>query len=768
MRVPAALPLYLLALSVAAEAQPPATSKPPATPPAQATAKPPATPPPPVTQIKDIQIPRIDRPPKLEEFLDGKGRADMKQVDDFRQRNPGDGIPASRKTSAWIGYDDKNIYAVFLCESPPGQTRARFAKREDIFSDDLVGIMLDTYHDHRRAYEFLVNPFGIQADAIETEGQGDDFSWDTLWYSEGHLTPEGYVAMITIPFRSLRFSAEEAQTWGFGLARLIPTNNETSFWPFVTQKVDGFTQQLGTMKGLEGISPGRNIQIIPYGAFGHSHFLDNPDPGVPSFRTQNDFRAGLDAKAVIHDSLTLDVALNPDFSQVESDDPQVTVNQRYEVFFPEKRPFFLENNGYFVTPENLFFSRRIVDPEFGARLTGKLGSWSVGLLAIDDRAPGQTSDPEDPNRGDHAAIGVVRVQREFARQSSVGLMMTDREFGGGYNRVEALDARIKLNENWSVNGQAMSSQTRALDGSTSGGDAYSFNLHEWSRTWGFDWVYTDRAEGFHTDLGYVPRVNIRQLQQFVMRRWHPKKKVVLSYGPNLYLMMDFDHQNVQQDWQVNPGFNVEFVRSTYAGVNYTQAFERFGGINFRRDNTGAWGHSEYFKRATFDVSYSRGTRINYDAPTGFPAFLGHGTDLNAQITLRPVSRLKLDEIYYLSRLEARAPIVPLPAAVFVNHLARSRLTYQFNRELSLRFILDYNGVLPNPELITQDRQKRITGDVLLTYLIHPGTALYVGYTDQLENLGLFPGAPPTVQRIGFPSTTTGRQFFAKISYLFRF
>jgi Domain of unknown function (DUF5916) len=416
-----------------------------------------AVPPLPSAQIKDIHVPKITRPPKIEQFLGGASRSDMKRVDDFRQRQPGDGVPVSRKTSAWIGYDDRNFYAVFVCESPASQTRARMAKREDIMSDDIVGLFFDTYRSGQRAYEFFVNPLGVQADAALTESQGDDFSFDTLWYSEGRLTPEGYVAMMTIPFRSLRFSPQAVQTWGFGLFRGIPTNNENSFWPYVTEKVSGFTQQLGNMTGLENISPGRNLQLIPYAAFSNSHFLDQPSSGVPAFRGKTDFRPGLDAKAVIHDTLTLDIALNPDFSQVESDDPQVTVNQRFEVFFPEKRPFFLENAGYFSTPENLFFSRRIVDPEFGGRITGKLGQWNLGVLAIDDRAAGSTLDPGDPNSADRAAIGVVRVQRDFGK-SNVGVLVTDREFAGSYNRVAALDTRLKLSDTWTFTGQAIAAR----------------------------------------------------------------------------------------------------------------------------------------------------------------------------------------------------------------------------------------------------------------------------------------------------------------------
>ena len=331
-----------------------------------------------LAQAKDIRIPKIDRKPVLEEFLNGNSRADMKRIDDFRQRQPGDGKPVSRKTSAWIGYDDKNFYVVFVCESPKGKTRARPAKREDIFSDDVVGFFLDTYRDRQHSYEFFVNPLGVQADAIESEGQDDDFSFDTLWYSDGRLTPEGFAASFTIPFKSLRFKAEALQTWGFGLGRFIPDNNESSFWPFVTQKVEGFSQQLGTMTGLENISPGRNLRITPYGAFGSSHFLDIPAFGLPQFRTQNTPRAGLDAKAVIHDSLTLDVAVNPDFSQVESDDPQVTVNQRYEIQFPEKRPFFSGEYGVFCYSGKSVFFAPDCGPGVWCAVDGQAGAMEFG------------------------------------------------------------------------------------------------------------------------------------------------------------------------------------------------------------------------------------------------------------------------------------------------------------------------------------------------------------------------------------------------------
>ena len=742
MRLLATTSLYLACLTVAARAQAP----------------------PAATHVKRLEIPRISSKPLISEFLEGHSRADMKQFDDFRQRNPGDGIPVSRPTKAWIAYDDQNIYAVFVCQSPSGRTRARFSKREDILNDDMVGLFLDTWLDRQRSYEFFVNPLGIQADAITTEGQNDDFSFDTLWYSDGRLTPDGFVVTMAIPFKSLRFNSADVQTWGLGLGRFIPENNESSFWPYITQKVSGFAPQLGIMTGLTEISPGRNIRFTPYGAFGQSHFLDNPSNGIPSFKGKTDFRAGFDAKAVIHDSLTLDVAVNPDFSQVESDDPQVTVNQRFEVQFPEKRPFFLENAAFFSTPENLFFSRRIIDPEFGARLTGKIGRWSLGILAIDDRSPGTRANPLSDDAGKRAEIGIIRVQREFSKESSIGMFFSDREFNGASNRVAAIDTRLKLNGNWTFKGQAISSQTTNADGSRTGGDAFSADLNGSNRKWFYDLTYTDRSEGFNAQLGYIQRTNIRQAQQFVSRHFRPKGEHsrLVSISPNLYMSGDFDHRNVQQDWSFRPGVNMEFARSTFIGSSFGESFERFGGLNFLTHSFGSGAHSEYFKKAIVDLNYSQGTRINYSPAGNNPAFLARGNEFQGTLTLRPISRLKLDEIYYMTRLYTGGPRIE---AIFLNHLVRSRANYQFSKELSLRVIMDYNGVLQNPALINLDRQKRVTGDVLMTYLIHPGTAFYLGYTDTHENLSIFNGG---VTRTGFPSTTSGRQVFAKLSYQFRF
>jgi hypothetical protein len=319
------------------------------------------------------RIPRVSQPPKLEDFLENKPREAELTVEDFRQFVPGDGTPATEKTTVYLSYDDKNLYAVFVCHEASGQVRAHLSKREDVDQDDGVGVYLDTFRDHHRAYVFFSNPLGIQSDAIYSEGKTYDFSFDTLWNNQGRLTPDGYIVWFAIPFKSLRFSHAPEQTWGVALYRVVLRKSEYDYWPYITQRVEGITQQFEPVGGLAHVSPGRNMQFIPYGLLARDHFLNQPAltsvGPPPSYQNAFEHRAGLDAKFVAKDALTFDVTLNPDFSQVETDDPQVTINQRFAVLFPEKRPFFIENAGFFQTPTTLFFSRRIENPQFGARMT---------------------------------------------------------------------------------------------------------------------------------------------------------------------------------------------------------------------------------------------------------------------------------------------------------------------------------------------------------------------------------------------------------------
>ena len=730
-----------------------------------------------------LTIPRVSRAPKLEDFLSGTAREAETRVTDFRQREPGDGIPVSQETTAYLSYDDKNLYAVFVCRDDPGKVRAHMAKREDIGSDDRVGVVLDTFHDRQRAYLFVTNPLGIQQDAITMRGVPDDLSFDTLWRSEGRLTSEGYVVWMAIPFKSLRFPSAPVQHWGVAVGRYIARNNETSFWPAITLRVEGFHQQLATLEGLEQISPGRNVQLIPYGMFTRARFLDALAADGPAFRVQTDERLGLDAKVVLHDALTLDVTLNPDFSQVESDEPQVTINQRFEVFFPERRPFFIENAGFFETPVdyvagsyeapiNLFFSRRIVDPEFGTRLTGKVGRWVIGALAIDDRAPGKLVPLDNPLRGRRAGIGVLRIRREFAAQSDIGVLVTSRDFASSWNRVISLDTRLKLTPNWILTGQVMRSDTRELDGTRLTGAGYYARTEHRGRHFSYQGRYVDFSPDFRTQVGFVRRVDIRQTEHHASYLWRPEHRRVLSLGPYFDALANWDRQGRLQNWLGGVGLNLEFPRQTLFSGWRKQSFELFQNQGFHKEDSGFLLSTEWLKWLTASVLIDAGRSINYYPATGLAPFGANGLFGQLGFTLRPTPRLRFGQSYIYDRLgmrdDSRPPGTPATASIYNNHILRTKFNYQFTRPLSLRVILDYNSVLPNPSLIALERAKRFAPDILVTYLLNPGTAFYVGYTDRYENLDIAPTTPPTLGRIDSPSVSTGRQFFVKLSYLLRF
>ena len=687
---------------------------------------------------------------------------------EFRQREPGDGVAVSQETRAFLSYDDKNLYIVFVCKDEPQKIRARMAKREDIFEDDIVLVTLDTFHDRQRAYVFSVNPLGIQLDGITTEGQSDDWSFDTLWRSEGRLTPDGYVVWMAIPFKSLRFPGSPAQSWGIALARQIVRNNETSFWPYITRRVEGFAQQMAPLEGLENISPGRNLQFIPYGIFTRARLLDTT---VPKFRTENDVRGGLDAKIVLRDAFTLDVALNPDFSQVESDEPQVLVNQRFEVFFPEKRPFFIENAGFFQTPMNLFFSRRIGDPQFGLRLTGRAGAWTIGGLAIDDRAPGKRVPVGDPLRDERAGIGAVRVRREFGKRGHVGGLVTSRDFGSTSNRVFSVETRFKLNPNWVLEGQVMRSYTRGANTSRVTGPAYWAELLHIGRHFFYGGHYNDRSPDFRSEIGFIPRVDIRQTQQYASYLWRPEKSRLLNFGPSATALVNWNRAGQVQDWISTLQFSAEFTGGTYLSASRTEAMELFQNREFRKHTTSASFQTAWLKTLSFSGSYSWGTRPNY-FPTSGPPFLANFANASAGFTYRPRPKFRFDQNYIYARLGTREGSTPAGfssgSGIFNNHILRSKVNYQFTRELSLRAIFDYNAVLPNDGLIPLERAKEFNVDLLLTDFLHPGTALYVGYTDRYENLNINPTPTPTLVRTGSPDISTGRQFFIKLSYLFRY
>lgn len=680
-------------------------------------------------------------------------------VTTFRQREPRDGAPASRETTAWLSYDDQNLYVVFACEDDPAQVRASVARREDITSDDYVAVYLDTFRDGKRSYVFMVNPRGVQRDGILTEGQDEDFNFDAVWSSEGRLTDEGWVVRITIPFRSLRFPRAPVQTWGLAVGRGIQRNDERSYWPYITERLASFVPQFAEARGLADISPGLNLQLDPYTTFARARVLDD-DADVPAFRSLDDERFGADAKLVLRDALTLDATINPDFSQVETDDPQVTVNRRFEVYYPEKRPFFLENAGYFQTPVNLFFSRRIVDPQGGLRLTGKAGGWTVGAMVMRDRAPAEATWGEVP-AGRAARVGAVRVQHELGEESTLGILATDRALAGRSNRVLSADARLRLGDVWSFTGQFARSFDHDAEGRYASGTAAHAQWERDGRHFGYEGEYGLFTRSFNAPLAFVERVAVRELQQEASYAWRPDSGPVVEWGPSLAAEWVWDPSGALLDRELSGLFEVSLVASTSLEIEHARLFEMYDDFAFHPSITAVSVGTEWLKWLSLDVSHEWGTAVNHDPADGLDPFLASAAETEVELTMRPTASLRWDQAFITSGLEAGNG-----RDLVTERMHRTKVNYQFSRFLSIRAIVDRKTEVADTTLFDGEGfEGRWSFDLLLAYVPRPGTAVYVGYTDRLEGITFRRGPEPRIEASRRDHTSTARQLFVKLSYL---
>ena len=750
-----------------------------------------------------LHIPHLEKRPAIADFLTMQPSpafaGKMLKIDGFVQRDPKDGSPISQKTEVYLGYTDQNLYVVCVCfDSEPDKIRAHMVRREQINDDDQFGFVLDTFSDRKNGLFFYVNPFGVQQDGIWNDFQEPDYSYDMLWNSQGKVTSQGFVVWFEIPFRSLRFPRNPEQTWGIFFERDIRRNFEFSFYPHISSNTQGWLSQETHADGLKKISPGRNIQFVPYGSLRSFRGLDDRPGGVPHFVGKSfEPRAGLDSKIVLKDSLVFDATLNPDFAQVESDEPQVTVNQRFEVFFPEKRPFFLENAGYFATPINLVFTRRIADPDYGLRLTGKQGPWSIGAFFADDKSPGKSVAPADPLSGAKAYFGVLRVNHDIGKQSTIGFIYTDRELATvsdtacsdnrcivGSNRVGGIDAKITFSPTWYATAQALVSSTDFNNGFHKGGPDFWEYVEHSTRKVEYNVLYQDTSEGFQTETGFFRRPDVRRFSQFALYRFRPEGKHLVWHGPGLFTINNWDHKGTRLEWFANANYRFQFQRQVFFGFFGNLGHERlrpsdFSALPDNRDyahhHSGFFLQSAFFKQVSMNGEIGWGTDTNFDAPlipappgppVAGPPVLAQSSYAQIFLTVRPTGKLTIDNTYLLTRLRSLSS----GPNIFNNHIIRSKWNYQFTGEFSLRFIGQYAAVLANQNLTSLQTTKNFNADLLFTYLLHPGTAVYVGYNSNLQNLDPSLSQDSNGNLLHVPNRfmNDGRQIFVKVSYLFRF
>src|SRR5690242_12924368 len=428
----------------------------------------------PPEKANPITVPRFDKPPVIDGKLDDEVWQKAVVLKDFYQIQPGDNVAPSKPTEVLLGYDPKFLYIAFKANDEPDKVRATVAKRDNIFQDDYVGFFLDTFNDKRKAFEVFFNPLGIQGDGIITEGRGEDFSIDLLMESKGLVHESGFNVEIAIPFKSLRFEAGKGKLWGAHFFRRIKRfQNELDSWMPFSRSIDSNLAQEGHLTGLEGISVERMIELIPSLTVSqNSRFV----PALPATQRATDpgrivnepvgVDLGLTATFIPSSAMTIDLAINPDFAQVEADQLVVTANQRFPIFFPEKRPFFLEGIDIFNTQIQAVHTRTIVDPDFAVKLTGKTGRNTFGLLAASDNAPGNFAEDEkltaDPRLiGKNASVGVVRLKRDIGTKDSfIGFLGTYRKFVDQYNELAGFDAKFRINQQTTLSAQVLGTHSR--------------------------------------------------------------------------------------------------------------------------------------------------------------------------------------------------------------------------------------------------------------------------------------------------------------------
>ena len=700
-----------------------------------------------------VRVVRTDMPPIIDGLLDDMTWNNAVLINNFTQTSPVEGAQPTEDTEVRIAYDDEHIYFSFYARySDPSQMRANRVDRDQIRRDDWIAVMFDTFRDQQRAYRFSVNPYGVQGDAILTSGRrrfgapgsGGDDSWDALFETGGTIVSDGWTAEMAIPFKSLRYPSvgEGQHNWGFQISRAMQTKDESVVWSPMTRNIAGLMTQMGLINGMDGLSVSRNLEILPTATAIQLGQLT--DTGFKESDASPDL--GLNIKYGVTSNLTADFTANPDFSQIESDRPQIEVNQRFPLFFPELRPFFLEGQEIFETPGriNLVHTRTIVDPEFGAKLTGKTGKTTLGLLFTNDEAPGRLDDPTEPAFGQNGQVFIGRARYDLHTESYLGAIVTDREFFNSYSRTAGIDGRIRMGQTHSAQFVAVASDNRTLAGATKSGPMYDIGFRRDARHLNYRLQYNVIDPDFDTQTGFIRRVDTRRLDTDVEYNWWPEHWLI-SWGPGFSYLRNVDHAGVLQDEDFRADLNLRFARNIFVRADGRQEMERYRGVNFHKKRFRINNSINSSRRFSVFYSFNWGDQVRFvENP-----FLGRFFDYNLGLTVRPTTRLNTRLDINTSRFRNTTTDL----LEFNVKILRKLTTYQFTDRFLVRNILEHN---------TDSGAVGI--NVLLTYRVNAGTVFYIGYDDRLKEVTNFNDERFLVTEL----QRQRRAFFTKFQYLFRY
>jgi hypothetical protein len=721
-----------------------------------------------------LTVTRARGPIRIDGDLDDPGWKDAARAAGFAEVEPGDQVKPGVESEAWVTYDNDHLYFALLAHDDPAAVRVSLRDRDNIWSDDYFGIMLDTHGDLAWGYEIFVNPIGVQGDLRVVSDGSEDLGFDVVWDARGKITERGYQVEISIPFASLRFPDAQRQVWRVNFWRDRQRDVRRRYaWAAIDRDDPCWMCQWGTLDGIEGIRPGKNIDLIG-SALGFQSGALNPDDPDLRFRNEDpDAELSLNVRYGLTSSASAEATLNPDFSQVESDAGQIDVNTPFALFFPERRPFFQEGSNLYTTWIDAIYTRSINNPVGAAKLSGTFGRTSaLYLFGADDDSPIILPDEERSFYllGGSSVSNIARLRRTYGSDSHVGALITDRRLRSGADgsgTVAGVDGRHRLHQNLLIEYQLLVSHTDepddsvltrdfhdaafddgrhtfGFDGETFWGEAMYASLERGGRRWSSDIDYWAYSPTFRTDNGFTTRNDYRQVSWWNGVTFRPNRKVLITWEPSVDVGRIMSYDGGFEDEWIRPNLYLGLIGQTSVWVQNLQSKERFAGQMFpgiRRWTLGAETHPREILFVGAEISAGRLIRRSSNP------VLGKAIDASIWGTLKPTARLVIDPSWGYSKMDD----VDL-GNIFEGYILRTRMSYQLTRELFLRFIVQYDGF-----------DDALDVEPLFTYRINPFTVFFLGSTGNYMNL-------TTEGADGRPDSDWRRveqQFFAKIQYLIR-
>jgi hypothetical protein len=705
---------------------------------------------PPEYQVRAV---RTARPPTIDGKLDEAAWASADAIDKLTQREPKDGAPATEKTEIRILYDDRNLYFGIMCfDSEPGRIVANEMRRDaELMNDDYFSFIIDTYNDHRNGFAFATNPLGAQRDGlIRDEGASRNPDWDGIWVVKTRQGPDGWSAEIAIPFRTLRFSKAGEQTWGVNFHRFIARKREEDFWTPMPRSYGFFgaykISNYGHLVGLEGIRQGEKWQAMPFLIGGGSKDdVDRP------FKLKGD--AGLDLKYRLTSNIMADLTVNTDFAQVESDQEQFNLT-RFDLFFPEKREFFLEGGDIFRFGERsqehepptslLFFSRTIGLSEDGreipilggVKITGKAGKYDLGLMSILTGRTSYTTDDGEPVAIDRTSSSVFRLKRDIFEKSTFGVMALSKDSfqGGDYNRVAGFDFNLAFGQHFQGAGFLAKTFSPDLNGRDLAGH---LNLIYESDLFQNDVSYTDIGENFNAEMGFIPRTDIRKL------RWN----IGISPRPGIlgirqsflfnYLTYVENHAGRLESRNDMTGLFNLFQSGATVFAGFIQNYEYLSEPFEIKDGVfipiGGYHYNMGMLWLESDQSRAIGGRAQLQAGDFYNGTL---FNLESQGKLKFSRHFNMEFIYTMDKID-----LPVPGGRFTTSIVGSRIIYSFTPDLYAKAYVQWNSA-----------EQRFRTNFLIRWIYKPGANVYFIYNE--------------TRKLGAAGFLEDRALMLKVSFLF--